>query len=145
ALPQTINERHGGNYHASYEDLGVHVTACLLCIRLPRKRLCSIKSAARSCPCQSQPASDSEFRAAAEAELLNLVVRLLRERERVVEPQRPERRFPNHADADRAANMHAVIDRARRRIGNARAPAWTDTTRNTRASGGECRRAGVVP
>jgi hypothetical protein len=21
------------NYHASYEDLGVHVTACLLCIR----------------------------------------------------------------------------------------------------------------
>src|SRR5215510_12343243 len=90
-------------------------------------------------------ASDSEFRAATEAELLNLVVRLLRERERVVEPQRPERRFPNHADADRAANMHAVIDRARRRIGNARAPGWTDTTRNNLASGGECRRAGVVP
>jgi hypothetical protein len=37
------------------------------------------------------PLAASEFRAAAEAELLNPVVRLLRERECVVEAQRSER------------------------------------------------------
>src|SRR5436305_15226907 len=62
----------------------------------------------------------SEFRAAAETKLLNAVVGLLRKRECIVESQRPKRRFPNEPDADRATNMHRIVDRTRRRVRDAR-------------------------
>src|SRR6266849_703462 len=45
-----------------------------------------------------------EFRAAAEAELLDPIVTLLGKRERIVEAQRTERRVPDQADADRGAD-----------------------------------------
>ncbi len=41
------------------------------------------------------PQARSEFRTAAEAELLDPVVGFLREREGIIEAQRPERGFPN--------------------------------------------------
>src|SRR5262249_20372366 len=57
-----------------------------------------------------------EFRPATEAELLHPVVRLLGQGDRIVEPERSERRVPNQSDADRRTNMHSIIDRARHRI-----------------------------
>src|SRR5262249_61350321 len=63
------------------------------------------------------PQAGSEFRPAAEAELLHPVVGFLGERERIIEPQRSERRFPNHSHPDRAADGHSVVHRAWHRIG----------------------------
>src|SRR5437764_14048305 len=78
----------------------------------------------------------SEFRTAAEAELLDPVVGFLRERECIIEAQRPERGFPNQAHTDRAANVHCVVDGAWHRVGNAGSRGWTDTARNELARGG---------
>ena len=49
-----------------------------------------------------------EFRAAAEAELLDPIVALFHKRERIVEAQRTERRIPDQADADRGADRAIV-------------------------------------
>src|SRR4029077_4652139 len=87
----------------------------------------------------------SEFRAAAETELLDAVVRLLRERECIVEPQRSERRFPNEADADRTTNMHRIVDCTRRRIRDARTEGRTEIPGDDLAGRREDRRAGIVP
>src|SRR5258708_27559951 len=85
------------------------------------------------------PQARSEFRPSAEAELLDPVVGFLREREGIIEAQRPERGFPNQTHTDRAANVHPIVDRTRHRIGDAWAKGRTDTTRNDLASGGGCR------
>src|SRR5260370_37996689 len=90
------------------------------------------------------PQARSEFRTAAEAELLDPVVGFLREREGIIEAQRPERGFPNQTHTDRAANVHPIVDRTRHRIGDAWAKGRTDTTRNDLASGGGCRRPGGI-
>src|SRR6266478_905508 len=86
------------------------------------------------------PQARSEFRTAAEAELLDPVVGFLREREGIIEAQRPERGFPNQTHTDRAANVHSVVDRTRHRIGDARAKGRTDITRDDLASRRERRR-----
>ena len=49
-----------------------------------------------------------EFRPAAKAELLNPIVTLLHERERIIEAQRTERRVPDQADADRGPDRGRV-------------------------------------
>src|SRR6187455_565154 len=49
-----------------------------------------------------------KFRAAAEAERLDLIVTLLRERERIVKAQRTERRIPDQAHANRGADRTGV-------------------------------------
>src|SRR5262249_59153592 len=59
------------------------------------------------------PQAGSEFRPAAEAELVHPIVGFLAERERIIEPQRPERGFPNHSHPHPAANMPGVFDRPR--------------------------------
>src|SRR5262249_36908164 len=87
----------------------------------------------------------SEFRAAAETELLNAVVRLLRERECIVEPQRPQRRFPNEADPHPNTTMHCITDRARRRIRDARTEGRTEIPGDALAGGREDGRAGKIP
>src|SRR4051812_27809778 len=56
-------------------------------------------------------ASRLEFGAAAEAERLDLIVTLLRERERIVKAQRTERRIPDQANADRGADRTGVRPR----------------------------------
>src|SRR5262252_4116889 len=92
------------------------------------------------------PQPRSEFRAAAEAELLDPVVGLLRERECIIEAQRPERGFPNQTHTDRTANVHSIVDRTRYRIGKyLGAKGRTDTTRNDLAGGWERRRPGIIP
>src|ERR1700712_2890077 len=55
-----------------------------------------------------------EFRAAAEAELLNSIVTLLHQRERVVEAQRTEWRVPDQTDADRGADRAGIRRRLER-------------------------------
>src|SRR5262249_11025743 len=87
----------------------------------------------------------SEFRAAAETELLNAVVGLLREREGIVKPQGSERRFPNEPDPDRATNMHPVVDRTRRRIRDARTKGRTEIPGDDFAGRREGRRTGIIP
>src|SRR6185312_394221 len=45
-----------------------------------------------------------ELRAAAKAELLDAVISLLQQWERIIEPQRAERRCPDEADTDRSTH-----------------------------------------
>src|SRR5215471_13694398 len=91
------------------------------------------------------PQAGSEFRPAAEAELLHPVVGFLAERECIIEPQRPEWGFPNYSHTHRAAHMHGVVHRTRRRVGDARTEGRTETTRDDLAGRGECRRALIIP
>src|SRR6187401_2090896 len=57
-----------------------------------------------------------ESRAAAEAELLHAIVRILGERERVIDADRTERRVPDDARSDRGADQHVVRVDAGERI-----------------------------
>src|SRR5260370_24974793 len=88
------------------------------------------------------PQARSEFRTAAEAELLDPVVGFLREPEGITQAQRPERGFPNQTHTDRAAHVHCIVDRTRHRIGEVLgAKGRTDITRDDLASGGGGRSA----
>src|SRR5262249_19988964 len=91
------------------------------------------------------PQPRSELRTAAEAELLDPVVGLLRERECIIEAQRPERGFPNQTHTDRAANVHCVVDGTWHGVGDAGAKGWTEPARNDFARGREGRRPGIIP
>src|SRR6185437_10737046 len=60
-------------------------------------------------PSRCGPWSNSERSSAAEPELLHDVVLALRDRDRIVEPQRSERRGPDQADTDRATDRVGVV------------------------------------
>src|SRR4051794_32969686 len=91
------------------------------------------------------PPPTSEFGATTKPKLLNLVVRLLRQRERIIEPEWPERRIPDQTHSDRGANMHCVIDRALHGVGDARAPGGARVSREHLARCRECGRTDIVP
>src|SRR5262249_6450268 len=96
-------------------------------------------------PVLAAPQARSEFRTAAEAELLDPVVGLLRERECIIEAQRPERGFPNQTHTDRTANVHCIVDGTWHGVGDAGAKGWTEAARNDFARGREGRRPGIIP
>src|SRR5262249_21201872 len=110
----------------------------------PRPRL-KKKGSVMPVPPAASAGGAHKFLPAAETELLNAVVRLLRERECIVEPQRPERRFPNEADPDRTTNVHPIVDWARRRIRDARTEGRTEIPGDDLAGRREDRRAGIIP
>src|SRR5258708_12789070 len=68
------------------------------------------------------PQARSEFRTAAEAELLDPVVGVLREREGIIEAHRPERGFPNQTHTDRPAHVHCIVHPPRHPISEVLAP-----------------------
>src|ERR1700727_2260250 len=60
-------------------------------------------------PSRSGPRSDSELSPAAEHELLHDVILALRDRDRVIEAQRSERRGPDQADTGRGADDIGIV------------------------------------
>src|SRR6187551_132989 len=68
----------------------------------------------------SGPRTKSEACAAAEAEELRAIVARLGQRDRNVDSQRTERRLPDDAGTNRAANLIAVADVVRDRLASHR-------------------------